>query len=426
MRLIKNAEAPRGQDATEGRLETDVSRPIVFIHSSFRTSSTWLWAKFRHESKALAYYEFFHEHLATMTPEEAKNISGSSWRSNHPSSSPYFLEFLPLLRSNGGVDGYSRAMAYDRFVPRGGLAGDIGEDEAAYILRLIDLASESDMTAVLSGVRTLGRIGGLKRRLGGFHIFLFRNLFHQWLSYCSQAEAGNPFFLQTISSTLRANEHDPFFQFLARTYLDEIGNEAAKGPIEAASGGTSGTESVAVDDERLFIAFVGLHLYTSINAAMAADLVLDVNRLTRDQVYRRQAEATIQAHTGMAIDLSDARESVEYARFDVADLPSLQRRLEAVLSKAIQSLDHQLQSERALQFGQAMLDETLDEMFRFQFYATSAAAHIQDLRTELEERTRERDRLKQKLRKTLGRRLRAPFRRMRNSLRDLGGPADRN
>ena len=41
--------------------------PTVFLHSSFRTSSTWLWGKFRADPMRMCLYEVFQERLADLT-----------------------------------------------------------------------------------------------------------------------------------------------------------------------------------------------------------------------------------------------------------------------------------------------------------------------------------------------------------------------
>lgn len=458
MTIVGHETTSGKQTATTGRRDDPSAATVVFLHSSFRTSSTWLWAKFRHAPNAMAYYEIFHEELATMHPDVLERVSSQSWRSNHPPTSPYFLEYLPLLRAEGGIDGYDRAMAYGRFLPAAGLQGNIGDDEAAHVSRLIDLAVKRGRTAVLSDVRTLGRVVGLKRRFGGFHIFLYRNLFHQWLSYCSQAEDGNLYFLQTIASTLRNNQHDPFFQLLVRAYFGDDPGGTTRGATDRRAAPRRGPDAPPAAIEQLFIAFVGLHLYTSIYAALSADFVLDVNRLARELSYRQHAEETIRARTGIPIDLSDARESVEYAQFRVADPLDLHQRLEAVLSKAMQSLDVGVETERARQFGRMMLDETLDEMSRYRLYTgavfhklaaaqstrpamrtlqgefarvqsdlEAAAIRIRNRPSDLDPGAgeRERERQKRKARRSIGGRLRTPLRWISKTFRSVHGTAGR-
>ena len=97
-------------EAVSGRKGGDLARfsggsdlsPIVdqgapvFVCSSFRTSSTWLWAKLRAAPNTIAYCEIFNEALATLDIKQASGLSYSTWNSKHPHAAPYFLEFAPL------------------------------------------------------------------------------------------------------------------------------------------------------------------------------------------------------------------------------------------------------------------------------------------------------------------------------------------
>src|SRR5690348_7316763 len=99
--------------------------PLVFIHSSWRTSSTWAWLKFRGLSETIGYYEPFHGLMATRTRAEAKSVDYKSWDSRHPPGKPYGLEYVPLIRHSGGVPFADAAMAFEWFVPLGGLRGQL-------------------------------------------------------------------------------------------------------------------------------------------------------------------------------------------------------------------------------------------------------------------------------------------------------------
>lgn len=173
---------------------TTIDTPI-FIHSSSRTSSTWLWAALRTSSNAIVYCEIFHEIMESIDCNKIASVTPASWRSNHPSSAPYFLEFLPLVEPEGGIREYSRSMAAERFIPADGLNGSISLEERAYVSRLLRQAQTWKKTAVLTDTRTLGRMRALKKEFGGYHVLFYRNLFHQWASYSSQMLQGNSYFI---------------------------------------------------------------------------------------------------------------------------------------------------------------------------------------------------------------------------------------
>lgn len=186
----------------------------IFVHSSFRTSSTWLWNKLRSTPNVLAYCEIFHESLSTMDTKQATTNSYSAWQSKHPPSAPYFLEYSPLFRATGGIPAYDASMAFDRFVPRDGLDGHLSLEENIYIDSLLRNAYANQKIPILTCTRTLGRVRALRRAYGGTTIFLHRNLFHQWASYSSHALAGNSYFISSLNRIIEASRHDSFICWL--------------------------------------------------------------------------------------------------------------------------------------------------------------------------------------------------------------------
>jgi hypothetical protein len=93
----------------------------VFVQSSWRTASTWMWAKLRRAPTATAYCEIFHERLNACTIPNLKEDHFAKWNSKHPEAAPYFLEFAPLVDASGAVRGFDPSMAIERFIPAGAL-----------------------------------------------------------------------------------------------------------------------------------------------------------------------------------------------------------------------------------------------------------------------------------------------------------------
>ena len=179
--------------------------PPVFLHSSFRTGSTWLWQKLRSAPTTLAYYECFNEYLATVTPRQARDVNSFVWDSRHPPGAPYFLEYLPIIEPEGGIAGFDQSIPYRHFVPQTSADGDLEPVDKVHVDRLVSAAWSKMRIPVLTCTRSLGRARALRRSFGGKSIFLHRNLFHQWASYCWQAEAQNTFFINTIRCTINGS-----------------------------------------------------------------------------------------------------------------------------------------------------------------------------------------------------------------------------
>ena len=137
--MRRNQDPVAEPGATE-LVEASAAAP-VFIHSSWRTASTWLWARLRRAPTVIAYCEFFHERLRACTIEYLTGNDFAAWNSKHPESAPYFLEFAPLIESDGAVRGYDPSMAIDRFLPAGGPHGALSLSERAYVGGLIENAA---------------------------------------------------------------------------------------------------------------------------------------------------------------------------------------------------------------------------------------------------------------------------------------------
>lgn len=318
-------------------------RRPVFVHSSFRTSSTWLWQKLRARPDTVSYYEVFNEGLGTLRAEDGGGRHDAEWDSRHPVSAPYFLEFLPLVRPGGGVAGFAADMAFEGFVPAGGPGGPLPEATAAYLRGLVEHAARGRSTAVLTSTRSLGRAGAIRRAVDAHSVLLHRNIFHQWASYSGQALCGNPYFLHTADWTLRAGRHDPFL---------------------AGLDGVFSRRRLEPDDEALFTAFALLHLYLYAHAVDAADVVVDTSALADDAGQRADAQAALSRLVGGPVDLSDARNSFDSSVVVVESRPRFVDTVEQ-FAKLIAAT---CESEKAVAFMLRLKDEMLAEWDRHDGY----------------------------------------------------------
>ena len=292
----------------------------IFIHSSFRTSSTWIWSKFRADPAVLAYYECFHESLQYISAAQVEALRPSVWESGHPGMEPYFMEFLPLLRKEGGVAGFERGMAFDRFFPASGYNGPLSRAENAYIKRLIARGARLRRTPCLACKRSLGRLRALKRSMGGTHIVLQRQLLQQWRSYREQVKFGNPYFLDKLLHTIAISQQEPFIAFLSDF-------------IRAQHGGGVDIVSSGLDNDDLFVVFVAFHFYLYLLTMDDSDIVIRTSDLP-DPDYRRVTERQIERCTGLAIDLGDAKEPAVSARDLLHDVEKVRRRIEELCDRA--------------------------------------------------------------------------------------------
>ncbi len=330
------------------RPAADGARP-VFIHSSWRASSTWLWAKLRAAPTTIAYCEVFHERLSSLTSAYLRENDFSRWASKHPEAAPYFLEFAPLVGADGAAPGYDRRMAVEWFFPRDGLRGALGAAERNYIQGLIGSAEQRRKIPVLTDTRTLGRFRALAEAFPGCHVLLVRNAFHQWASYTEQWAHGNSYFLDMLFATLAGARGDPFARLLSDWFVQDD-----RAPTNAAT----------------FQLFLLFHLYLYAHAFDAADLVVDVNRVADAPEHRAAVEAALSEAVGAPIDLSDARTPFGLSLFSVASraafIDTIEQFFKLMIDDAV--------SVEAAEFAGRAKDDALSEWERCEFYGGAARA----------------------------------------------------
>jgi hypothetical protein len=340
-------EQPHINCGQEGVLNPP-GRPMIFLHSSFRVSSTWLWSRFRRADGVVAYYEVFNEALASLTRGQLNSVRHDAWRSKHPVDAGYFLEFLPLLKNEGGVDKFDAAMSFARFIPAEGTRGEISASEQAYLAGLIAHAEGLGRTPVLSATRSLGRLPGISRAFPGLHILIYRNLFQQWCSYSEQCFLNNNYFFETIRRTVEENQHDQLFRYLSDLF--PLGDPA-------------------IDNTNYFYCFTLLHLHIYAQVADAADLIVDMNRLSSEAEYRRAIEQQINDRSGISVDLSGARSSIAFSFAPLGKPEELVSQLKAIADLVISTAP----SPQGQALATKALAELVEEYKRYRFYAGQLA-----------------------------------------------------
>jgi hypothetical protein len=315
----------------------------VFIHSSWRTASTWLWEKLRQAPTVIAYCEIFHERLADCTMPYLRENDFSRWNSKHPEGAPYFLEFAALIEG-GAVRGYDPRMAVESFLPAGGLTGELSRAERVYLEGLIDNAFARRKIPVLTDTRTLGRAPAIARACPGRHVLLVRNIFHQWASYSEQWANGNRYFLEMQLQTIEASRGDPFVALIADWFHD--GEASATNPATF----------------QLFLLF---HVYLYLRVFDSADLVVDIGRVATDAHARADAETALTTYVRWPIDLADARLPFGLSLFAARSKPAF---VDVIEQFAKQMIDGSV-SQQAADFAMRMKDEALAEWERCEFYA---------------------------------------------------------
>ena len=152
----------------------------IFIHSLFRTGSTYLYSLFRSNKNNHCYYEPFHETLYNYPKSKAfaKNKQDTYKSMGHPEDTKdYFFEY-PYNENGYGVPLFQKSFSYDTFCPN----KDKNDDLKKYIENLINYAKGRPVFQFCrSGLRT----EWLKKEFDSVNIYLVRDPHDQWMSYNS-------------------------------------------------------------------------------------------------------------------------------------------------------------------------------------------------------------------------------------------------
>ena len=297
----------RGSPAP-GTLATATTRkapvgPPIFIHSSWRSSSTWFWSKFRELPGTTAYFEPFSELNTTLTPTNVPGFDSTVWESRHPKIASYLLEYLPLLRRSKGVRLYQQRMAYDWFIAKGGLDGTLRDEETRYLAFLLRHAARHGQVPVLGFVRSLGRAAAIKKCFAGVHILQLRNLWPQWQSYLSYKRRDDPVFYNTAPAIIAHADDDAYLVALRNRYLGQ------SSPGAAGRDGPARSRLLrALPEPDVFALFMALHVYLYLHAERIVDCVVDVTRAAHQPDYLAAIEQELRARCGLQLSLSDVRD----------------------------------------------------------------------------------------------------------------------
>ena len=341
----------RGRDA--------VVAPPVFLHASWRTSSTWIWSKFRQLPETLAFYEPFSMFLHHMTRQQAASFASTSWASGHSATDPYYLEYLPLIRQSGGMKRFHPSIPYKWFFPSQGLRGALRTDEKRYVEFLLKEARQRGRQPVLGFCRSLARVWPLKSAFGGCHIMLYRNLWLHWASYVSLRKRKEEFFYETVA-LLTNRSDDPFMNYLCRRYLPRSERFRKEANVERWIGTNDGYNALlSLPEHEAFGLFMGLHLYLYLHAWQTVDLVLDTTKLAREQSYRAHIEHELWQRTGLTLSFADAQEgqaasAITANGIDWSEIVELS-------NAAVDMLSPIADRDRLLQIAQTMVDAAREE-----------------------------------------------------------------
>ncbi len=271
-------------------MNQEISAPI-FIHSMFRTGSTWLFDRFRQaeDQGFWCYKEPFHEILINLKdqPELVLGIhSDMSTSLRHPAlDKPYFYEFYAIREHIG--DSFQKCISFDSFFDH-----TVCPAFDEYTAKLIHHASGRP---VLQCCRSFGRVKHIRQHHGGIHIYLWRNPWDQWWSYqindyfdtaaLAIINAYNP---PQVITLLR--EELGFSQVREVSFSDEY-QRLLQIPISA---------------QNRYLIFYTLWLYSFIENRSLADCEINIDSLSNDPTVPAKIKKRFEEFNVTGIDLSSS------------------------------------------------------------------------------------------------------------------------
>lgn len=346
----------------------DRKLPPIFIYSGFRASSTWLWLKFRESENLRCYYEVFNEELATIDLQKIFLAQPSSWRSRHPKSAPYFLEFSSLLSSTSGVNLFPRDPKLgSRWIGSDGIKANLDKEVKDYIEYLIISSQAEDLRPVVTCTRMLGLSSGMREAFGGYHILLIRNLFRQWNSFSGQHKSGNDIFVYNLFKTLNLRECDPYIEYLSLIFSKEEIEEFDVWIRED-------------NYDRIFCYFVSLHIYLYLSAKNLCDIIIFVSKIEGDDFYRANLENKIRMDTGVVVNFSDVEDAIDYPKYSIRN----RQACEILINELVGKLKTEVGCDYDGKFVEELISDLWDDHGKFEFYNKSASRIITSISSELE------------------------------------------
>jgi hypothetical protein len=265
---------------------------IVFIHSLFRSGSTYIYDVIKRTGRVHIYHEPMHEVIASLTSEwdelaGRKDQLKASLRHDFLTGS-YFDEFAHLLPSIKKL--FDTKFSFDYYFME---PGDNAPEMKAYIDLLIDGAHHAP---VLQCTRTVGRIKWLKQNYVSKHIFLLRNPWDQWYSY-------------KVDSYIATTPRVIYSQVNAPSVLKAIFEASGVFPLT----GVGTKEKVAhgfshpITPRQDYFLFFGIWIHAFISAKLECDVFIDMDELSSSEIYRKQFVAKLGEIDLIGMDFLDIR-----------------------------------------------------------------------------------------------------------------------
>ncbi|WP_337879014.1 hypothetical protein [Rheinheimera sp.] len=271
------------------------NRP-VFIHSLFRSGSTYVFNVFRRSISAYwCYQESIHE-IAIFAKDDSSILLTDHGQKKvaqlrHPEMMKgYFQELLDTWECWRHV--ITEPMVYDAYF------GSTDESDLGvpYWRALIEAAKEKGRP-IFQECRTSNRIADIKQSIDAHHIFLWRNPWDQWWSYkvASYFDSANQLIIHSSTSP-----------DIVKILCSELQLEAY--PNSDISGAFYFYSTRPLTSEQSYLVFYLLWILALKHALDHADLMINIDRLSSSAEYRDEILLKLRRDIGVSeLNFSDCK-----------------------------------------------------------------------------------------------------------------------
>ncbi len=272
----------------------------IFIHSGWRTGSTYVWTKFRQHPACVGFYEPFNEMLSAMSPTDIYTARHDLAALKHSEIGlPYFHEYIPLLGSRGHPL-FRLEFSYRNYF----LVDEDLPDQRAYVESLLGLGGKLGKLPTLGFVRSLGRVGWFRKAFAeAANIVVIRSAVGQWLSARQLALQHQHEFFDPMQLLIfaQARGSAAVIEEAQRLGIPRLDDHPLSAAIELARKMT-----MQITPAVRFRIFASLYVMSYLAALPNADLVIDMDRLSVEADYQAHTASEIKRLTGLEIDFADA------------------------------------------------------------------------------------------------------------------------
>ena len=249
----------------------------IFLHSLFRTSSSYFYEKYRNLEECYAYYEPFHQVLTDLTKEISKKLFAEQkvLLKHGVVQKRYFYEYENLIEAKG-VSNFQKGYSVDEYCE---------VKSSTSLKRYIDFLyqnSKKEIT-VFQFNRSALRISWFKKNYpNASHYYILKNPRNQFESYLSFYKEDKPFFNTMDLMIISKNLDTKFFKCLKKLNIFE-NFHAEKFQFEY-------NYYCSIIKEfsylQLYFMFYFVWFTSLVENILFADYIIDIERLSKDQKYK--------------------------------------------------------------------------------------------------------------------------------------------